>query len=375
MKCLDCNSGCLGVPVSDECIIWTGQSFETLGIVQNKCYKTNIINLALKLETLINENYADLKGLFTGKGSSIVKLPIAVQTLIDYILELKSSNIILDSQLYCLGGNISTCSAAINNKNFNYSLAPSANGITFTYNTLETLNNLPASIESGKFNIQAQGLIENGSVIIVDSNDKVGGFTIPLNRLPAVVSLNCKLGSSCGDIQLYKRILISSPTNKKFNTTFSLNDFSSSNIEGMTQKSFNELLAAEFCKQREEIEALQTMEIPDCKNITYPDNQISSVVSVISSELCDLKDRVTNVGEEMIKTKGCLPNCKENIEESTLQNWINKTDDNLCQTIDLLGVLEQKIVDIVARLNNCCPAGSSGASSGSTSGCPNGNCT
>jgi hypothetical protein len=371
MKCKDCNASCLGIS-SDECIVWTGPSFPTLGIETGYSYSINVVKLAAELSDLIEKNVVDLKCL----GDGIVPLPEGVQVIVDKICSLNDTDITTTANLYCLGSNVSTCAASISKKSFSYNLYPTTNGITFTYDSSSTLDNLPPGITAGKFNLTAEGIVDSGSIVVADTENKIGGFNIPVSRLPAVITVKCRLGSSCGDIELYKRIAITSPVNKSFNTEFGLNDYSygASSDGPLLQKDFNELAASELCKQRSELESLKTIEIEDCDDIIYPDDQINSVIQVQGAVLCDLSTKLKNIGERLIKTKDCNSNCEEQIKEMTLQEWINKTDDNICQMLDQLQNHEADINYIKQRLDSCCAAGSSAPGYIPGGGCPGGNC-
>ena len=205
MNCKDCNKNIN--PSPDSASVWTGGDFPDFGIENNTSMKTVVTQLIKQL----------------------VKATTPVQNIGKTTDEVKVSGTLLN-----LTGKVSPCSSEIVNRNFRYSIKPGINGIELTYDLNETLQNLPSIASNIGVNTLIVGKATYGPVNILDSKKEVGGVSVPVDRFPATATFKVFLTTTCGNIELIKRVVIDSTGTGNFNSTFDIND------AGNTKEEYNQ---------------------------------------------------------------------------------------------------------------------------------------
>ncbi len=224
-------SSCLNV-TPDSCISYVGSEGSRLDIKSDDSVGRVLDIILNKLEALTVD--ADVIG--------------GITSLQDEIKQIQASSVITQSKLYGLvGGNISSCAATVTNRNLNYYIAQIDTGVTFTYSVEDMINSLPEGISVQSVSVIGSANVTSSGSTLVNSTKKVGGFTIPMSNLPASIQFRVKLSSTCGVLELYKDVSVTTATlPNDYIGTMQVIDTTSTGVSELTQDKYNELLASKL---------------------------------------------------------------------------------------------------------------------------------
>ena len=216
MECRDCNKNMLSSP--DSTVVWTGDDFPELGIEKGT-----------SLNTVVNKLIQALKSTSNTQKSNV-----------------SADDIKINGNNLSLTGKITPCASKIVNRDFYYEVNSDASGITFSYNLNDILNNLPKeTVGAYGTDVSIIGTAAYGPINILMSNKAINGIYIPLDKFPIIVNFKVYLNSTCGSIELIKRVTIDSSNAKgKFYTSLDLNE-SGSTKDSYTQTELNQMMISQ----------------------------------------------------------------------------------------------------------------------------------
>lgn len=356
MNLKSCKPECLK-EVYDGCVLWTGPSIPCANIQNGEYYDEAIIKLATTLCKHIDESKADLQCLYTGTSDSrIVKLPEAVQKVINKICTLQATDVAANSSLFCIGSNASVYAASLGNKTVSWGVVPSKTSVQFTYDFNEAIANLDSSIYTlNSVDVQAIGNTGNSNTTVASASSAAGGFALTPDVFPVTVKLNATLGTPAGAVNLKKTVSVTSTEAASYRALLDVEDLSSNSQYGsMSQSQYNELLASSICNNKSRLDALQSLSLQNCENIQYPDGNIHTVIQTHSGKICEALERLDNIGDENIMFTDCGSDCEQDAYETTLQDALDKLSALACELQAKVKTLEEKVESLENTVANCC---------------------
>lgn len=373
--------------VSDRCVLWTGPDIECVGIKNGESYSYNIVVMAEKLCEYINQK-VDLQCLYKNDCNSCeatVKIPEAVQTLINKICNLTSDDIIHNGTLYCLSENLSSKSSLMDGRTFNMSVAPSTgNKTTVFYDLTPALVDLPEGISFSSVSASLNGKPLNGRTKIVDSKKESASFSIDYDRYPLDLTLKANFHTEEGDIILEKQVYIPDSVSLDKNFQLDTRSFISSSSSSITQKEINSALASNLCSLKTKVSSLETIDMGGCEEIKYNSNKTKSVIAQNSSVLCNHEKRLKDIEEVEVLVCGD-GDCADTYESKSIIDAVIDMSKKICEyqrEIEKLKArcssLEEDLSNVSSNCDSCSGGNCSGTSGGSgtsgTGSCTSGNC-
>lgn len=221
--CKDCNKNVQ--PSPDTTLQWTGGDNSKLGIENNTSMQTVVAKLIARIEQL--EKPSAIEGAST-----------------DQILN--------KGNLLNLTSKVSQCSGEIVNRGLSYESKISVAGLNFSYNLSPTLDGLPSTVGLMGVDAQIVGTASYGPINLLQSNKPINGVTIPVDKLPVTATLKVFLSTTCGNIELVKRLTVTTLEDGTYTTTFDIND-NNGGKEQHTQSDVNQILATALNEATREI--------------------------------------------------------------------------------------------------------------------------
>lgn len=380
MACLNC--GCIEEH-SDKCIIYTGPDIEVVGIYNNQRYDVVTVALANKLKEII-EQTVDLKCLYTGTCNTCdpeVTIPEAVQVIVDKLCSLTAADISYSGQIFCLGNDsISVDAINLLGRGYQYFVEPAEVGTAFGFDMTQALVNMPSGYSVSKISTTISGKKKNGKTVIANSSYPTASVRVDNDRFPLTADFQVRVNSPSGSVDMVHTLVIPSAESQSAGQTFTIRDYAQGESI-MTQESFNALVAAQVCDTKTGLEQLRNLQLIGCEKIKYPNTDIKAIVSVHSSELCDVIERLDEL--ETVSYRECSDYCEDNIIEVSLHEALKRQGDIICELQAKVLELTGNMVTLEARIQACCDANLASLQSGGSSysigdssggGCANGQC-
>lgn len=341
-------------PVFDTCVVWTGSDMPFFGIKYGEKYSVAIIKLATALQTYA-EKKVSLKCLYTGECDNctpIVLIPKAVQVIIDKLCALTTNDIENVGNLACLGATtLSPEAAKLLNRPFKSVVQPTSSGASVSFDYMEAIANLPSGHVLGDVSTKVTGTMLKGSSIIADSDKPYLSTTVKSERFPLTVETEINIITPSGNAKLYKNSVITGTEAQEYNGVFEIYDFSSTSEKTFTQTEVNELVAAEVCALKSELDQFKNIDVQNNDCITFASNDIKDIVSGLVAVTKDLCDRIKNL--EKVRTTVCDP-CGTTQTEKTPEEAIEEVAQKNCSQDEEIAALKQAIDTINEALSVCC---------------------
>lgn len=380
-NCINC--GCIEEH-ADKCVLYTGPDIPLVGVANGQRYDAITVTLATRLVEII-EQKVELKCLYTGTCNSCsqeVSIPEGVQTIIDKLCELTASDVSYTGQMFCLGNDsISVDAINLLGRGYQYFVEPASVGTTFGYDLTSGLQNMPAGYSIGKIKATISGKKKFGKTVIADSSQPTAAVRVDNDRFPLVAEFQVRVNSPNGTVDMVHTLVVPSAESQSAGQQFSIKDYGQSN-SSLTQHTFNALVAAQACDNKTAIEQLKNLQLLGCKKIQYPNTDIKAIVSVHSSELCDVIERLDEL--EVVSYRECSDECEDNLVEVSLKEALRRQGDIICDLQAELKELRDLVTTLQGQIQACCDGNLSAlqsaggsytqASSGGTSSCPGGIC-
>ena len=376
--CKDCKNNCLEESV-DKCILYTGPDFVKFGIKKGEYYDKVIVDLLTELQRICDET-VDLSCLYTGKCDTCepqVKIPKAVQVIIDKICSLNSSEIKYTGDRYCIGdSSISAGAVRLLGKTFRYDVQPAAIGTAVSYDLTDIISSLPSNYRIGRINTVISGKPKNGKSIILDSDKSTIGANIDNDRFPINLDIDFRVATPSGDVKLVKRLSIPTPLSGSYSASMNVQDFGTEAQEEYSLESFLEGMAGQACANKTELDSLKNIDLPGCEEIQYTSKDIRDIIAQHNSILCSILDRLNSL--ENVSYSSCSTGCDPTSKTGTAESAINSLASTCCGIISDVQRLSrdvQTLGDI--QTSNSANNGSGGLiTNGGIGGgsCPGGNC-
>lgn len=351
--CFNCDKECFD-PKTGNCVQYLGPTIEAAGIVHGMSYDKLTVSLANTLVDYISQT-VDLSCLYDnscGNCSQESLIPDAIQVIINKLCSFTSSDLSYNGNLYCLGGgSISAEGVKLLGKGFSYYNSQIGNSSSVGINLLKATESLPPGHSVLKYRAVVSGNKKKGKTLIVDTNEPTSTFTVGNDRYPLVADVNIRVSTPTGDVDLNQVIAISEPFSGEKSASLVVRDFSRSKVGGIDQHSFNELVAAQTCQNKTEIDQLKNMEIEGCDKIKYPSKDVKSIIGVQSTALCNHEDRISELEE--VSFRECTDDCGENLLTLKQQEAWDKITNLVCD-------LQKEIIDLKAKIaavevkQSCC---------------------
>jgi len=287
---------------------------------------------------------------------SVVQSYDAVKKLIEFACNLDSDQVGTGANLYCLSG-LSLSAAKIRQRDISWNTQTLSDGLNFTYNLSQVLEQLPTGFNVNSVSIKANGYNKGtAKTLLANVSDPVGGFKLKVDNFPVNVNFEVQVGTPDGAVVLNKVISINSAVTSGANyTSLESSDYSDNkNFAAVTQTYVNEVLAAGLCQLRTLYDSLKQIQVSNCDGITYADKHINSVIQVHSSTLCDIVKRLNNIGAEKVSHKECDDLCGENIIEISLQESLDRKDNEICSLKSRVKLLEEQYAELSLKVERCC---------------------
>lgn len=339
----------------DSCILWTGEDMPFFGIAYGNYYNTEIVKLATIVQEWI-EREVSLNCLYDntcGQCAPSVQVPEGLQIVINKLCALTTDDISNVGDLHCIGSTtLSPDAAKLLNRPFTFTVTPNASGALVSYDYSEAISNLPTGYELGKLSTRVRGTMKNGSTIISDSDKSFFTSNVKSDRFPLTAEFEINVVTPSGSVKLVKVATIAGTQDQSQTGVFDVNDFSKTDNIQFTQTDVNELLSAELCSHKSELDQLKNLDIEGCEAIQYPSKDIKAIIGVVDSTLCEHEDRIADL-EEPIQYRECDDLCGEHLLEITSQEAWTKITDAMC-------ALQQRVSDLETRLTlaetkiSCC---------------------
>lgn len=187
----------------------------------------------------------------------------------------------INSNLSCLGGSgTSICASKITSRVLEYTLKPNnASGIDFSWDLKAiTQQNLPTGYSITTISVVANS--GNKIVPLLDSAAPKATYTFQGTDYPISIDIKVRISTSCGQIELSKSIsLINTAEVGTKSTIMSLNDYTNSSIQDVTQDQFNEIVASEICG------------LKDRMGIVEENSDYSSLITALEMRIKALEDK------------------------------------------------------------------------------------
>lgn len=342
---------------TDKCVTYTGPDIQCAGLVHGKSYDKVVVDMANTLCEYLNET-VELQCLFTDSCDSFeVTIPEAVEKIIAKICTLTSEDVFYNGSLFCIGeGSISGEATALVGRSVVYTTEPTTNGLSFSFDLSNAAKNLPNGFLLSSTRVHGVG---SNSNTIFDTNRISAGFKISNQKFPIVVDFEITVSTPNGRVILERSVNIPTPSRTNKTVTLSVRDLTSSPAGVMTDAKVLEMLAAQVCENTTNLEDYRYISITDCDEIQYPSNDIKDVVSIQSSELCDVKSRLEDIGSEKIQ----VADCDGNVAERTITQAVMDLTLNQCSMLQNLNTLDANLKLLERRVDECCikSTGSSGS--------------
>ena len=157
-------------------------------------------------------------------------------------------------KLYNLGAQNSDCALKIKVTEFNYS-AINNGSFDFTYDLTGVISNLPFEFQVSSIEVNAIGSNSYGESMVTKLDMAMGGFMIPLSKVPVSIIFKILLSTECGMIELSQKITIFEQITGI--SYLNINDNSKNESYSKTKDQVIELLAAEVSRIKQEITNLK----------------------------------------------------------------------------------------------------------------------
>lgn len=382
-NCLNCDQDCFGGEVVDKCLVYTGPDCERFGVVSGESYSKAFVSLLKELEKYVDEDIS-LSCLYDntcGSCEAIVKVPEAVQKLVDKICSLSSKDISYQGERYCIG-DTSISKGALNmlGQSINYTVKPVANGSLLSYDLSGVVNNLPQGYTVSRTSVVVSGKEKGGKTIISDSSENVTGFTVGNDRFPIYVDADLRVNTPSGDVKLLSSMSVGSPVSGTYASNLSVKDFGSNSVEH-TLESFLEGLAAQTCANKQKLETSLTVDLPGCLDIP-PGSNMATILSAQNAAICSLLGCIEDLKniDYTVSSEGCEPKTVSGTPAEAIKS-LSDTNINLSAEIQELRTqlsnieTTQSAIVQTTKSNGCFDGVVSSTGVVTTTGnCPGGNC-
>lgn len=257
-RCDTCNSDCF--PTVDlGCTHYIGEAFASLGIKDGMSGREVIQKLA--------EGYIALSD------------KINKCKLCDSDTNVESTSSLID--LEGLGTYSTTCSSAITNTNFQYSVTGGATFISVSYSMQNVIDNLPTNytVLSKSCRIFQSGI---GTTLYSDTNLSNGVFNIEPNRFPINMVFNILVQTPCGTVSIDKTIIVSDITNGSYTLAGKVTDNGTDDLgKQVTQEGFNTIVKQKLAGIDRDLSTLKNPNISGTSKVKLPSSDIDTALQTL----------------------------------------------------------------------------------------------
>lgn len=347
------DKNCLS-PIADSCVIWTGSDMPFFNIIKGETYSYAIIKLAVALQEYVSTEVS-LTCLYTGtcdNCSPKVRIPEAVQIIIDKLCALTTNDIVNVGALACLGiSSLSPEATKLLNKPIKYKVQPTSTGASVIFDYMDAVKSLPEGHELGSVSTKVTGTVVRGSSIIADSDKSYLSTNVKSERFPLYAVSEINILTPSGNVKLYKTNVISGTEPKDYSSVLDIYDFTEKQSQSFTQTQVNELIAAEVCTLKSEVDQYKNLDVASNECITFSSTDIKDVVSGLVAAVSDICERLSNL--ETVRTTVCDP-CGTTQTEKSPEEAIEEVALKNCSQDEEIELLKVAIETLKEQLSVCC---------------------
>lgn len=360
-KCKDCKTECLQ-EIPAGCVpLYLSEDISCLDISKDEDISVNeaFIKQAKAYCKFLEDNIVDLQclqGDCPECTERFVQSHEAVRKLLDFACNLDSSQVGVTSSLYCLSG-LSLSAAKIRQREISWSAQALSDGLNFTYNMDKVISEMPAGYTINEVSVKANGYNKgSAATLLINTKEPRGGFKLKVDNFPVNVNFQINVGTPDGVTLLNKVVSINSASETGTNyVELDSSDYSDNRSSAAsTQDNYNEIFAAAICQLRNLYNSLKNLQVSSCEGLNYADNHINTVIQTHSAALCDIIERLDNIGKENVTYRECDDDCGERILTLPLQDTIDRQQVDICSLKTRVKTLEEKLAELELRVEKCC---------------------
>jgi hypothetical protein len=241
---------------SDKLVAYTGKDFPNLGIKKGDTYDVVAVAIAEGLDKMGFDNTVDLSCLLGTNCDKDLNIFQAVEKMKDVLCNMRSDDFITGANTFGLASANNVSSASLTNTSATYNASLSGSNMVFSWNMSQIVSSLPANHTLISARVTGYGTSQNNNVV-AQSSQIFGSFNVPTGSFPASIELNMRIGTPSGSIDLSRTVSFAgaTPTGGDIGVTLFPTGGSNTGTE-MTQRQFNELLAATLSNQQRLIDNL-----------------------------------------------------------------------------------------------------------------------
>jgi hypothetical protein len=237
--------------ITDARVTYSGDSIPELGIEKGKQYDSVITALAHGVQQLAKENDVDMSCI-SGACDKSVPIQRAVEVLRDRLCDMNIDTAKTTANLFGITSSPAAASLPVSTARYDLKLQGSNANLTWNMNDIVT--NLPSGYTVLGSTVNVYGSGQNNN-LVGNSSQTSGSVNIPTGSFPASAVMTLRVGTPQGSVDLTRTLPITSPTNN----AGSVQLYPTGGVGGgteMTQKQYNETLAAAIANQQKIIESL-----------------------------------------------------------------------------------------------------------------------
>lgn len=359
--CKNCKPDCLS-ETPGGCLPYTAtEDIDCLGIKsalkEDSDIQDNLVKTGKAFCEFLRNNTVDLSCLQGDLDNPLQQSYVAVEKLLEFACNLNTDQVGTSANLYCLKDGISVSAAKIKDKSFTWSTQALSDGVNYTYNLSNVIENLPSGFVVNSVSIKANGnRVGSSKTLLNSSSEAIGGFKLRPDNYPVNITTELNIGTPDGQITMEKKVALTGNfTSEPYRSNLSIKDFSNNaNFSAVTQTEFNEAVASAYCHLKELYDNLRNVEVADCEYMQFADGHISTVIATLAGKLCEALDRITHLGNEKISYHDCDDACGTTIREVTLQEYADLTGIDICNALTRIKVLEGQVAELQLQIKNCC---------------------
>lgn len=336
----------------DSCVEYTYPDIDCFGVkADGQDLGEVVYRVGAGTCEFIKKNVNDL-GPLPGYGG-IVPTYDAVTGVINYLANINSDNIQCKAPLYCLGSNLSPSGYILQNRGMQWGMQPSGDLGNFYYDLSPVLENLPGDVQFLGADIKVIGR-STGTVQSqhAQSNSTSGAMMLTANMMPGHAEFKLNFNTPTGQIVLENTVALAGIGQVgPYNSTLQVKDYGTYQSQGsLSQTQVSELQNLKLCSLETYVKNLQYINISPCEGIEYPDRNIPTVVGVQGGWLCNHEKRLNNIGAEKVTGHYCDEACDKLTYITSLQEWINKKDEEICAIQKLNSEQDERIKELEAKV-------------------------
>lgn len=237
--------------ITDARVTYSGDSIPELGIEKGKQYDSVITALAHGVQQLAKENDVDMSCI-SGACDKSVPIQKAVEVLRDRVCNMNIDTAKTTANLFGITSSPAAASLPVSTARYEVKTQGATSNLSWSFNDIIT--NLPSgyTVQGASVNVYGTGQNNN---LVGSSSQTNGSVNIPVGSFPASAVMTLRVGTPQGGVDITRTLPLTAPTSN----SGAVQLYPTGGVGGgteMTQKQYNETLAAAIANQQKIIESL-----------------------------------------------------------------------------------------------------------------------